>query len=55
MGMVSEAIGLALMGSSMVPAVFSERAPLARRAARVLMDAVMGDSPRPRDIVTVSH
>src|SRR5882757_1832109 len=52
MGMVSEAIGLALMGSSMVPAVFSERAPLARRAARVLMDAVMGDSPRPRDIVT---
>jgi dihydroxy-acid dehydratase len=52
MGMVSESIGLALLGSSMVPAVFAERAPLARRAARVLMAAVMGDSPRPRDIVT---
>jgi dihydroxy-acid dehydratase len=52
MGMVSEALGLALLGSSMVPAVFSERAPLVRRAARVLMGAVMGDSPRPREIVT---
>jgi dihydroxy-acid dehydratase len=52
MGMVSEALGLALLGSSMVPSVFAERAPLARRAARVLMTAVMGDSPRPRDIVT---
>jgi dihydroxy-acid dehydratase len=52
MGMVSEAIGLALLGSSMVPAVFAERAPLARRAARVLMAAVMDDSPKPRDIVT---
>src|SRR5882757_5127139 len=52
MGMVSEALGLALLGSSMVPAVFAERAPVARRAARVLMTAVMGDSPKPRDIVT---
>ena len=52
MGMVSETLGLALLGSSMVPAVFSARAPLARRAARVLMKAVMGDAPLPRDIVT---
>jgi dihydroxy-acid dehydratase len=52
MGMVSETIGLALLGSSMVPAVFSERAPLARRAGRVLMQAVLGDAPKPRDIVT---
>jgi dihydroxy-acid dehydratase len=52
MAMVSETIGLALLGSSMVPAVFSERAPLARRAGRVLMAAVMGDAPLPRDIVT---
>jgi dihydroxy-acid dehydratase len=52
MGMVSEALGLAPIGSSMVPAVFSERAPLMRRAARTLMKAVMGDSPLPRDIVT---
>ena len=52
MGMVSEALGLAPIGSSMVPAVFSERAPLLRRAAKALMAAVMGDAPLPRDIVT---
>lgn len=52
MGMVSEALGLAPIGSSMVPAVFSERAPLMRRAARQLMAAVMGEAPLPRDIVT---
>ena len=52
MGMVSETLGLAPLGSSMVPAVFSERAPLLRRAAKVLMQAVLGDGPLPRDIVT---
>ena len=52
MGMVSETLGLALIGSSMLPAVFSARAPLARRAGRVLMAAVMADAPLPRDIVT---
>lgn len=52
MGMVSEALGLAPIGSSMVPAVFSERAPLMRRAAKQLMAAVMGEAPLPRDIVT---
>jgi dihydroxy-acid dehydratase len=52
MGMVSEALGLAPIGSSMVPAVFSERAPLLRRAAKALMAAVMGEAPLPRDIVT---
>ena len=52
MGMVSEAIGLAPIGSSMVPAVYSERAPLMRRAAAALMRAVLGDGPLPRDIVT---
>ncbi|KQX23319.1 MULTISPECIES: dihydroxy-acid dehydratase [unclassified Sphingomonas] len=52
MGMVSEALGLALLGSSMVPAVFSERAPLARRSAKALMAGVLADAPLPRDIVT---
>jgi dihydroxy-acid dehydratase len=52
MGMVSEALGLAPIGSSMVPAVFSERAPLMRRAAKQLMAAVMGEAPLPRDVVT---
>lgn len=52
MGMVSEALGLAPVGSSMVPAVFSERAPLLRRAGKTLMKAVLGEAPLPRDIVT---
>jgi dihydroxy-acid dehydratase len=52
MGMVSEAIGLAPIGSSMIPAVYSERAPMLRRAAAALMRAVMHDAPKPRDIVT---
>ncbi|MBX3654939.1 MAG: dihydroxy-acid dehydratase [Ramlibacter sp.] len=52
MGMVGEALGLSPIGSSMVPAVFSERAPLMRRAARTLMAAVMGEAPLPRDVVT---
>ncbi|MFC5496480.1 dihydroxy-acid dehydratase [Caenimonas terrae] len=52
MGMVSEALGLAPIGSSMVPSVFSERAPLLRKAAKTLMAAVMGEAPLPRDIVT---
>ncbi|MGJ8544522.1 MAG: dihydroxy-acid dehydratase [Sulfitobacter sp.] len=52
MGMVSEILGFALMGSSMVPAVYAARAPLARRAAKVLMAAVKGDAPLPRELVT---
>jgi dihydroxy-acid dehydratase len=52
MGMVSEAMGLALMGSAMIPAVFSARAPVARRAGGILMKAIMGEGPLPRDIVT---
>ncbi len=52
MGMVSEALGLAPIGSSMIPAVYSERAPLLRRAGVALMRAVHGDGPLPRDIVT---
>lgn len=52
MGLVSEAIGLAPLGSSMIPAVYSERAPMLRRAATMLMRAVMHNAPLPREIVT---
>ncbi|MBV9136538.1 MAG: dihydroxy-acid dehydratase [Hyphomicrobiales bacterium] len=52
MGMVSEALGLAPLGSSMIPAVFSQRAPLLREAGRALMRAVEWQWPLPRDIVT---
>lgn len=51
MGMVAEALGLSLAGSSMIPAVYAARAPVARRAGRVLMRAVCGDAPLPRDII----
>ena len=37
MGMVAEALGLSPIGSSMIPAVYSERAPLMRRAGMALM------------------
>jgi dihydroxy-acid dehydratase len=52
MAMVSEALGLALLGSSMIPAVYSARAPMARKAGKLLMRAVLGGGPLPRDIVT---
>ena len=52
MGMVSEALGLAPLGSSMIPAVFSQRAPLLREAGKGLMQAVEWQWPLPRDIVT---
>jgi dihydroxy-acid dehydratase len=52
MGMVGEALGLSLLGSSMIPAVFSERAALMRYAGQVLMQAVKRGGPLPRDIVS---
>jgi dihydroxy-acid dehydratase len=52
MGMISETLGLALIGSSMMPAVYAQRAALARRSGKVLMAAVMGDAPKPRDLIT---
>jgi dihydroxy-acid dehydratase len=39
-------------GSSMVPAVFAERAALNRRAGRIVTEAVLRGGPLPRDIVT---
>jgi hypothetical protein len=52
MGMISEAIGLAPLGSSIIPAVFAERAAVNRRAGRVVTEAVLRGTPLPRDIVT---
>jgi len=52
MGMVSEALGLAPLGSSMIPAVFETRKGMARRAGRSLMQALENDGPLPRDLVT---
>jgi dihydroxy-acid dehydratase len=52
MGMVSEALGLAPLGSSMVPAVYSERLAMARRAGEQVMRLLQADGPLPRELVT---
>jgi dihydroxy-acid dehydratase len=52
MAMVSEALGLSMPNVSMVPGVYSERAGFARRAGAIVMQAVLGNGPCPRDIVT---
>ena len=53
MGMVAEALGLAPLDSSVIPATYSIRAPLNRKAGKRLTEAVLQDWPRPRDMVTV--
>ncbi len=52
MAMVSEALGLAPAGSSMMPAVSVRRGPLAERAGRLVLDILRRGGPLPRDLVT---
>jgi dihydroxy-acid dehydratase len=52
MGMVSEILGLAPLGSSMIPAVYEERAALATRAGHLVMQILKDGGPLPRDLVT---
>ena len=52
MAMVSEALGLAPPGSAMLPAVYSERLALARRAGRRATEILANGGPLPRDLVT---
>jgi dihydroxy-acid dehydratase len=52
MAMVSEALGLALPGSAMLPAVYSERRALARRAGEAVLRILRDGGPLPRDLVT---
>lgn len=52
MAMVAEALGLAPLGSSMVPAVYSERIAIARRAGETVMQALKNGGPLPRDLIT---
>jgi dihydroxy-acid dehydratase len=51
MGMVSEALGLAPLDSSMVPAVYASRTGIARRAGTAVMRILEGGGPLPRDLV----
>jgi len=53
MGMVSEVLGLAPLGSSMIPGIFfEERFAVAKQAGDIVMRAVNGNGPLPRDLVT---
>jgi dihydroxy-acid dehydratase len=52
MAMVSEVLGLAPLGSAMLPAVYSERIALARRAGQTVMRLLKNNGPLPRELVT---
>jgi dihydroxy-acid dehydratase len=52
MAMVAETLGLALPGSAMMPAVYSERLALARAAGRRVTEMVRAGGPLPRDLIT---
>ncbi len=52
MAMVSEALGLAPLGSSMLPAVHAMRPALARSAGERVMAILRRGGPLPRDLVT---
>ncbi len=52
MAMVSETLGLAIPGSAMMPAVYSQRLALARRAGQIVMRILQDGGPLPRDLVT---
>jgi len=52
MAMVAETLGLALPGSAMLPAAYSERLALARRAGRRAAEIVRDGGPLPRQLVT---
>jgi len=52
MAMVSEAMGLTIPNVSMIPGVYPERAQVARRAGRLVMQMLERAGPLPREIVT---
>ncbi|MEM8552824.1 MAG: dihydroxy-acid dehydratase [Pseudomonadota bacterium] len=54
MAMASEAMGLTVPNSTMVPGIYSERRGICERAGRIVMDAIRAGGPRPRDILTVA-
>lgn len=52
MAMVSEAMGLTIPNISMIPGVYPERAQVASRAGRLVMQMLERGGPLPREIVT---
>jgi dihydroxy-acid dehydratase len=51
MAMVAEALGLALPGTTMAPALDATRPALARRAGATLMDVLARGGPLPRELI----
>lgn len=52
MAMVSEVLGIAPPGSAMLPAVYSDRLALARRAGAMAVKILDEGGPLPRDLIT---
>ena len=52
MAMVSEALGLTVPNSAMIPGVYSERKGVGQRAGALVMQIIEKGGPLPRDIVT---
>ncbi|THJ34635.1 dihydroxy-acid dehydratase [Lampropedia aestuarii] len=52
MAMVGEALGLSPLGTSMLPAVYSQRLAVARQAGLRVMQILEQGGPLPRDLVT---
>jgi dihydroxy-acid dehydratase len=52
MAMVAEALGLAMPGSAMMPAVYSQRLAMARQAGERVTQIIREGGPLPRDLIT---
>ena len=52
MGMVSEILGIAPLGSALIPAVFAERVAVGRKAGHLVMEVLERGGPLPRDLIT---
>lgn len=53
MAMVGEALGISPLWSTMIPAVYSERLAIARRAGVTVMNILQNGGPLPRDFITL--
>jgi dihydroxy-acid dehydratase len=52
MAMVAETLGLAMPGSAMMPAAYSQRLALARKAGQRATELVLHGGPLPRELIT---
>lgn len=52
MAMVAETLGLSLLGSSSIPAVYSERLVIGRKAGKRVMQIINAGGPLPRELIT---